>query len=78
MTLFAEEAGVQDLERFRACMLEEGPVPAIERDIEAAKELGARGTPAVLVNGLYLGKPPIEMSELKKVISRARERRVHG
>jgi protein-disulfide isomerase len=47
---FAVEAGVPDTAAFNACNAKTGKVPAIERDIAAARELQARGTPAILVN----------------------------
>jgi protein-disulfide isomerase len=47
---FAVEAGVPDTAAFNACNARTEKVPAIERDIAAARELQARGTPAILVN----------------------------
>lgn len=47
---FAAEAGVPDTVAFNACNGKTDKVPAIERDIAAARELQARGTPAILVN----------------------------
>lgn len=50
----ARTAGVVDLEGFRACTASNDPHPLVERDIRAASELDAPGTPVVLVDGLLL------------------------
>ena len=52
---FAAEIGMPDLERFESCLDDLGPVASIERDIAAAGELEAHGTPTILVNDLLLG-----------------------
>ena len=52
MRQFATKAGVQDMEAFDRCLEDESPVAAIEEDRTAALELGARGTPAILINGV--------------------------
>lgn len=54
MSRFAETAGVQDIEAFKECVADSMPVPAIEADIAAAREIGAMGTPTVIVNGTLL------------------------
>jgi protein-disulfide isomerase len=51
MTAFALEAGVADIPRFEKCASREGPLPSIEADIAAAKAVGGRGTPTLVVNG---------------------------
>lgn len=48
---FAGEAGVADLPKFDACARDTSRVEAIQRDIQAAEQLGGRGTPTVVVNG---------------------------
>lgn len=55
MIRFAEHVGVADLSEFSSCMETVGTVPAIEADIAAVKEIGGRGTPTILVNGMMLG-----------------------
>jgi len=71
---FASAAGVSDLAHFRECIGRDAPVAEIEEDIRAAKSLGARGTPVVLVNGVYLGRPPLEPKALEEVLREARRR----
>ncbi len=70
---FASEAGVRDLPSFRECVRSTEPVPGIERDIRAAEELDLRGTPAVVVNGIYLGVPPRDSEELERIINNAKD-----
>ncbi len=55
---FAEAAGIQDLGAFEECLARAGAVPRIETDIEAAKRMGATATPAIIFNGVYLGRTP--------------------
>jgi protein-disulfide isomerase len=52
--VFAREAGVPDLDTFSSCYLRQDPVPAIERDMEMAQQIGGTGTPTVVVNGWSL------------------------
>lgn len=47
----AEQAGVPDLERFRADLESEEAGEAVARDAEEAYELGVTTTPAFLING---------------------------
>lgn len=47
---FAVEAGVSDTVAFNACNARTERVPAIERDVAAARELNAHGTPTIIVN----------------------------
>ena len=47
----AAAAGVRDMDAFDECSTDESPVPAIEDDLAAALELGAQGTPTILING---------------------------
>lgn len=63
---FAADAGVHDLEGFASCLADEDPVPSIEEDIEAVHELGGRGTPTLLINGILLGGTPRTAAELEK------------
>jgi protein-disulfide isomerase len=51
-------AHIPDMVAFGACARDTEPVPAVDRDVAAAMALGARGTPTVIVDGLYLGMPP--------------------
>jgi len=58
---FAREAGVGDLERFRADMTSGKYDAAIGRDHEMALALGATSTPTFLVNGTgVIGARPVE------------------
>jgi protein-disulfide isomerase len=67
MTRFAKEVGVNDLDEFGRCLGDSSPVPAIEAGIEAAREIDAAGTPAVIVNGVLLASPP-DSQTLKMMI----------
>lgn len=49
---FAVTAGIQDMDAFDDCLEDESSVPAIEADLAAAIELGAQGTPTILINGV--------------------------
>ena len=51
----ASKAGVPDQAAFEQCAATVEPVPRIEADVAQAREIGARGTPTVIVNGLVLG-----------------------
>ncbi len=51
---FAIEAGIPDTARFAACNARPGAVSAIDADVAAARRLGGRGTPTLIVNGLLL------------------------
>jgi protein-disulfide isomerase len=51
---FAEDVGVPQLDQFVVCIQDSQPVPVIEADIRAVRELGATGTPTVLVNGWHI------------------------
>ncbi len=54
----AMRAGVPNMTSFETCNTKSGPVPAIEADIQAAKDLGSRGTPTLLINGMLVGGAP--------------------
>jgi protein-disulfide isomerase len=54
LSRFAIEAGVTDIAKFETCLDDQSPVKAIEADLAAARDLGAAGTPTVLINGLML------------------------
>jgi protein-disulfide isomerase len=58
---FARTAGLQDTDRFEACMAQTGPIPALAADTTAAHRLGVRGTPTLLVHEIRLnGLPSID------------------
>jgi protein-disulfide isomerase len=54
---FAADAGVADTAAFDVCNRSGGPVMALAADTTDARQLGGRGTPTVVVNGLLLGVP---------------------
>lgn len=68
----ALRAGVADTTAFNLCNSQQGTVPEIESDIIAAKNVGANGTPTILVNGLLIRGAPDSLS-LFKVIDEALE-----
>jgi protein-disulfide isomerase len=69
---FAEEAGVPDIDEFQICIENTETVPEIERDIAAVKEMGGRGTPALVINGVYLGTVP-DVPRLLQIVADAIE-----
>lgn len=54
---------------FDACLADESPVPSIENDLAAAMELGAQGTPTILVNGV-MAYGVVDSLELETAIRR--------
>lgn len=50
----AAEGGIPDIDAFDACLWSDAPVPTIDRDVEAARSLGALGTPTIIINGTLL------------------------
>jgi protein-disulfide isomerase len=73
---FARQSGVNDLAAFDQCNRTPGRVPAIEMDMEAARAIGANGTPTVLVNDLlFLGAPDsVQLHAAIAEILKAREK----
>jgi protein-disulfide isomerase len=67
---FAKEGGVQDSARFHACMADSAPIPALVRDTLAARRLGVRGTPTLLIHDLRLNGLPV-FDSLRTYIERA-------
>ncbi|MFC7896627.1 DsbA family protein [Streptomyces sp. NPDC057381] len=62
LVAMAEEAGVEDLDRFRADMASAGADEAVNRDVEEGYALGVSSTPAFLVNGRpILGAQPTDV-----------------
>lgn len=55
---FATESGIADLETFRACNAISDSLDTIRRDWSVARATGARGTPAVVINGKLFSRPP--------------------
>lgn len=55
---FARESGVADIRAFEECNRSSDPVPSIEADAKAAKDIGGRGTPTIVINGQRLAGAP--------------------
>src|SRR6202000_2792345 len=55
---FAVDAGIRDTVRFDACLDDPKPSGAVEQDIAAARALGAIGTPALVINGMFFSRAP--------------------
>lgn len=66
---FAVDAAVADTAAFNACNAKTEKVPTIERDIAAARELQARGTPTIIVNDTRFRANP-STEQLVSVIER--------
>lgn len=62
----AQEVGVSDAQRFAACIADTAPHPAIERDVRDVATIDPRGTPTVVINGLYLlaGRDSARLTEI--------------
>ena len=50
----AEKVGIDDIPSFENCISSLEPVEDIERDVLAAREIGGRGTPTILINETML------------------------
>lgn len=59
LDVVAQRTGVPDLDRFRACLGEDGPRNRVNRDRATAIRLGVNGTPAFITNGkMFSGSMP--------------------
>lgn len=68
---FATRAGVRNLERFDACIANPETRVRTERDEALARDLGLRGTPAILASGKrYRGTP--DTAKLAEIIAEGR------
>jgi protein-disulfide isomerase len=68
---FALDVGVRDTARFNDCLGDTAVSKQVEKDREAARAVGARGTPAFIVNG-YLLRAPLDRARLDSIIDAAR------
>jgi protein-disulfide isomerase len=66
---FARRAGVRDLSAFRVCNARTTPIASIETGARDAKEIGATGTPAVIVNGV-LRRTLVDSAYISSLLSR--------
>ena len=58
---FAEQAEVGDMERFKADFAGQEVKEEVQKDLEAGRAAGVRGTPTILVNGLrFQQRPSVE------------------
>lgn len=72
----AQTAGV-DMRRFRACSSSPGAVAAVDRHMEQAKQVGARGTPVWFVNGVKItGAQPGAVIAREIEVQRARAKKL--
>jgi protein-disulfide isomerase len=69
-TSYALEAGVEDSAEFSACVSSNRQFPRIEAGIAAAREIKARGTPTIFLNGWRLFHTPsaTELSEIVRAL----------
>jgi len=77
-TDFARRAKVADIPSFEACMRQPRPNPKIEADIAAAKQLGAHGTPALVVNGSLVAQLPDSTDLVRLIDQSGRSARIVG
>jgi protein-disulfide isomerase len=75
--LLGRVAGVGDTASFAECVRLEKHREAVNADIEAARSLGARGTPAVLLDSLFFDQPP-SREQLSAILDSAGGRRTKG
>jgi protein-disulfide isomerase len=66
----AAVAGVADAAAFRACVLDNAPVPSIEKDLVDVDQLNSTGTPTIVVNGTLLGTVP-DSAKLASILDAA-------
>lgn len=58
LSRLAELSGIRDTNLFNSCLKDDSTRLIVEQDIDAGKDLGVRGTPAVLINQyLVMGDP---------------------
>jgi protein-disulfide isomerase len=76
-TEFAALAGVTDKTRFAECLESDSVPPRIQLGLDAARRVGATGTPTVLINGWRIS-PPYSEDDLDRAIADAIEREVPG
>jgi protein-disulfide isomerase len=57
-TTLAARAGVRDTSQLLACIAGPAAAAALESDVKLGHDLGVRGTPTVLINGLRFQTPP--------------------
>lgn len=69
-TDFARRADVADILAFRNCVQQPRPNRKVEADIAAARQLGAHGTPALIVNGSLVAQLP-DSSDLVRLIEQS-------
>jgi protein-disulfide isomerase len=73
-TAFADTAGVADGKAFESCMSRTGSEAAVDNDRSAARRLGVKATPTLLINDqLLVGSPSEEelVSMVEKKLGRA-------
>lgn len=61
---------VPDLTRFITCAEQDKTTDQVREDISATTEIGVRGTPGIVINGLYLGSTP-DSAKLFDLVERA-------
>jgi protein-disulfide isomerase len=67
----ARRAGVPSASRFSKCMQISAPVPRIENDRIAAKQLALPGTPGIIINGALFAEHIPTAAELEKLVNNA-------
>jgi protein-disulfide isomerase len=70
---FGEQAGVPDLERLEACLATGEAEMRVKEDVDAARRLGGRGTPLILLNDRLLhGAPPALENLVEQALAQVR------
>jgi protein-disulfide isomerase len=69
-TLWAARVGIADTMRYKKCMADSEPLPAIEADLADGRRLRMNGTPALIIGDrVFLGNP--DTADLRKAIESA-------
>jgi protein-disulfide isomerase len=68
---FAKRANVGDSALFSRCVAKSDSVPAISRDLRAARAIEVPGTPAILLNGQLSSQGPPSMDSIEAVLRRS-------
>lgn len=71
---FATQAGVLDMAAFEACLADAAPLPRIVHGRNLGEQLNIPGTPAILINGWQLARPPAaeELDEMVRLVLRGK------
>jgi protein-disulfide isomerase len=70
----ANDIGISDASGFQRCLQSRGVDQIINRDIEAARDIGGQGTPTAVIRGMRFDSPP-SRAQLDSLLTVARTER---